>query len=107
MLPKKSRLSRIQFLKTKEQGFVNSSPLFTIIAHKTSGLPRFSVVVSTKVHKSAVRRNKVRRSIYQFLYTRKPSHFDLIIYPKKSVLSSDDENIFSQIDSFLSKISLS
>ena len=35
--------------------------------NKHRDLPRFAVVVSKKVHKSAVKRNRVRRRIYEII----------------------------------------
>ena len=54
-----------------KNGQVTRSRLATLKSitnpHRTT--PRFAVVVSKKVMKSAVRRNKIRRKIYEYLRT--------------------------------------
>ena len=39
---------------------------------RPAGLPRFTVVVSTKVAKSAVKRNRIKRLVREFLRRRLP-----------------------------------
>ncbi len=106
MLPKNRRLPRQMFLQTKKTGFVIHTQLFTAIGVKTQFPARLSVVVSTKVHKSAVRRNHLRRKIYSLLADIFSDNINLIIYPNKSALNSNDEKINFEINSLIPKISV-
>lgn len=61
-------------------------------AKKQSEYSRFAVVVGTKVHKSAVKRNKVRRQYAEIIRLNmdkiKPG-FDVILLTSKEALSID------------------
>ena len=46
---------------------VRSSKMSLVFAENTRGFTRFAVVVSKKVEKSAVKRNRIRRKIYEVL----------------------------------------
>ncbi|MFZ2253149.1 MAG: ribonuclease P protein component [Minisyncoccia bacterium] len=66
MLPKKERLSRLEFNRFFSVGKRQHSPLFQIVfaPHETL---HASVVVSKKIAKRAVVRNKIRRRIYDIV----------------------------------------
>jgi len=66
MLSKKERLSRKEFSRFFSLGKRSNSKIFTLVY---SPHPTFqaSVVVPKKVEKSAVKRNKIRRQIYDIV----------------------------------------
>lgn len=69
------------------------SPLFTIkyIANNHRKNCRFSVVISKKVLKSAVGRNRVRRRIYEYLRLHQPqinNIYDIVIICTSSEMRS-------------------
>lgn len=74
------------------------SRLLTIkyVANRRRRMPRIAVVVSKKVHKSAVGRNRIRRRIYEILRQQVP-HFTgvydvaLIITSSEVLTTSHDE----------------
>ena len=74
------------------------SRLLTIkyVANRRRRMPRIAVVVSKKVHKSAVGRNRIRRRIYEIL-RQQVSHFTgvydvaLIITSSEVLTTSHDE----------------
>ncbi len=110
MLSKKSRLSRPDFLLTRRLGKQISTSYFSAvffcpITHNSQPITRFSIVLSSKFHKSAVIRNHLRRKIYGFLST---SHLALstnvILYPNSSVLNLSDDQLAAETDNLLSKI---
>lgn len=80
MLNKKYRFhSRGGVRFVYQHGKTIRSPKMSLVFTKnTRGFTRFAVVVSKKVEKSAVKRNRIRRRVYEVL--RK--NFDLI--PKKT-----------------------
>ena len=67
---------------------------------------RFRVIVSKKIEKSAVNRNRLRRQIYEILRTNDQKHhenYDLILIPKKNIpkenfqtLQTDLKNLLKQ-----------
>lgn len=90
MLSKKERLNREDFNRFFAVGKRVHTPLFTLIWAKS---PQFhaSVVVSKKVAKGAVTRNKIRRRIYDAL--RRLSREDgvkgvYIVLTKKDVVTA-------------------
>ncbi len=76
---------------------------------------KFAVVVSSKFHKKAVVKNKVRRMIAEAVRLRIdkfPSNHYYVIIPKKEILDGRKkvkhifEDICIEIDSFLSKVAV-
>lgn len=63
MLPKKERLSRVEFNRFFAEGKRYHTPLFTLMYVPHTEL-HVSVVASKKVSPKAVVRNKIRRRIY-------------------------------------------
>ena len=66
MLPKKERLSRLEFSRFFSMGKRYHSPFFTIV-HTPFEVLHVSVVVSKKISNRAVMRNKIRRRIYDIV----------------------------------------
>lgn len=66
MLPKKERLSRLEFNRFFSVGKRFHSPSLQVVYAPQNTL-HVSVVVSKKVAKSAVIRNKIRRRIYDIV----------------------------------------
>ncbi|QQR64725.1 ribonuclease P protein component [Candidatus Kaiserbacteria bacterium] len=66
MLPKKERLSRLEFNRFFSVGKRYHSPLFTLVYAPSPAL-HVSVVVSKKISNHAVVRNKIRRRIYDIV----------------------------------------
>lgn len=66
MLPKKERLSRLEFNRFFSVGKRLHTPLFQIVFSPHDAL-HASVVVSKKIAKRAVVRNKIRRRIYDIV----------------------------------------
>lgn len=98
MLAKDRRLNRKNFiLVLKSSAWLRSAHCNLRFIKNSLGFSRFSVVVSKKVSPLAVRRNALKRQIFNQIASYSGS-YDIIIYPK-------DENSLSEIDSLLSKIS--
>jgi ribonuclease P protein component len=68
MIPKTSRISREDFEKVmKKGGFLNSSFFTFRFLENPLKSTHFSVVVSKKIAKTAVSRNKIRRRVYSII----------------------------------------
>ncbi|MEK7091106.1 MAG: ribonuclease P protein component [Patescibacteria group bacterium] len=101
MLPKYLRLSHWDFLVVKASGKSLSFPYFSVLYYPH--FPgRVAIVTSTKLSKSAVVRNRLRRQIYSCI---PKSDFDIILFPKQSMLKLSHDQISSEIDSLVSKLS--
>ncbi len=64
--------------------------------HPKRKLPRVAVVVSKKVHKSAVGRNRIRRRLYEIIRQELPSFHDnqdlvLIVFSSEVLTTPHDE----------------
>lgn len=96
MLAKKFRLPIQNWLRERKIIIIRKSDFFII---KTSGnnLPfsRFGVVISKKVSKSAVKRNKIKRIIFDFIRLKKLHEVSskdvlIIISPKTAELKKEE-----------------
>lgn len=105
MLPKTRRLPRPDFLRARNLGQTFRYPDFNVI-HNSSPLPasRFAAVISSKISKQAVVRNRLKRQIYSAV-DQLPLSGDFIIYPRASMLNLSREEINTRLRTALSKIS--
>ncbi|MBN2197870.1 ribonuclease P protein component [Candidatus Wolfebacteria bacterium] len=73
MLAKKFRLPIGKWIKEKKGKSINKKSNFFILKSNLNGLKfsRFGVVVSSKISKSAVRRNYIKRIILDFIRIEK------------------------------------
>lgn len=107
MLAKKYRFhSRGGVRYTYAHGKTIRTPKFSLIYNDNPrGFQRFAVVVSKKVEKSAVSRNRIRRRIYEVIrtelegYKLKRDHI-FIVY-SKDALTMDFKELKEQIHSLL------
>lgn len=106
MLPKYRRLSRRDLNVCNNTGKTLRFANFLLkILPNNLKYNRFGIVTSTKLSKSAVVRNKLRRNIYKLLSTWPLAlSTDLIFFPQKSMLNLKDEEIGVAVDKALSEI---
>lgn len=111
MLSKNQRLTHHDFLIAKREGKTFHFPYLNLIVSQPIAInqklliTRYAVVTSSKLHKNAVVRNRLRRQIYSLLpQLRQPA--DVILFPRPSMLNLSYEEISTQLHSALSKISL-
>ena len=98
MLPKIRRLTRKDFLQIRATGK----------NYRANDLDfnRFAVVTSTKLHKRAVIRNKLRRRIYEIVKDL-PGGGDIIILANKHMLNLNYAELNTYVHQILSKMVLS
>lgn len=108
MLSKKHRLSKTAEVKktaVKGRGFFN--PYFVIKSLANKGdFPRFTVVVSTKVSKKAVDRNRVKRIIREAIkphLSELPSN-DYVLTVKSGILRIDSSEIRCEVEKALKQL---
>lgn len=102
MIPKKNRIKREDFEEiTKKGGFLSSS-LFSIRFLKNpEKIRRISVVVSKKVAKTAVKRNLLRRRVYEVIQKMPESPYFSIIFAKKGSEKASFREIATEITKLL------
>ncbi len=107
MLRKSQRVPKDLFPSTKTQKQLVSSLLFSISYSKSSEKARISCVVSKKVSPSAVKRNLVRRRIYEAIrpVLTAESSGTVVVYAKKPVILSKFKDLLEDLTSALSKTS--
>lgn len=73
MLAKKYRLQIDEWLKDKKKRIFSRKSDFFVIKTSTNNLDfsRFGIVISAKVSKSAVARNRIKRTIFDFVRLNK------------------------------------
>ncbi|HUS60037.1 MAG TPA: ribonuclease P protein component [Nevskiaceae bacterium] len=111
MLPKQHRLPlRKEFNRVKKQGQLFQGNLFSLlVASQASPEIRFAFIVSKKIHKKAVKRNKIRRilaeSVQAFLLEIKPG-VDAVFLTKKVIIDKNFTEIKKEVKRIFKKASL-
>lgn len=96
MLSKHYRLQIQNWFKERKKTISRKSDFFIIkVARNNLSFSRFGAIISQKVHKSAVKRNKIKRAIFNFIrlnkYHESPGKDVLIIVlPAISRLTSKE-----------------
>ena len=109
MLPASKRLSVPLFATVLAKGSIVHSPLFTARIMKTAGPSRFSAVISKKIAKTAVERNKLRRRIYSgvgSLIAKLKPGFHVLLMAKPPLTKASLPNIALDLESLFVKSSL-
>jgi len=111
MLPKKHRLSTTyEFNKVRRDGKKVRASLFDLFYLKDKGPARFGIVVPNSYSKVAPVRNKVKRVFREVLrlnLKNVPEGLWVVVHPKKESEKKNNEEISTEINKVLSKISLS
>ncbi len=113
MLKKPQRLtSKFHFNIAKKYGRRESFDLFntiTLQARNFVGPSKIGFVVPNSIHKRAIKRNKIKRQLREAIrknLKRIPDNLWVVIFAKNNILNKKYEEISSQIDRFIQKISL-
>jgi len=108
MLPRKHRLPlRTELARVQKEGRLFQGRLFSLLVCSTSevsGLLRFGFIISTKIHKKAVKRNRAKRllneAIGQLLPKIKPG-FDVIVLAKKKIIDASLAELKEELERLL------
>ncbi|MFA5360728.1 MAG: ribonuclease P protein component [Candidatus Paceibacterota bacterium] len=106
MLAKKYRITpSFVFKKTLEKGKRRENQYFKIFFCKNNmDISRFAVIISSKIWKSAVKRNLIKRRIkhiFRELILFLPSGFDILLFVKKDCLDMPFQTLENQLKEFL------
>ncbi len=109
MLPQKHRLSlKTELKKIKEKGTLIQGRLFSLLVSPSNkNQPsRFGFIISTKIHKKAVKRNRAKRllseAIIELIEGIKPG-YDVVILAKKKIIEADFKAIKEEMRYLLAK----
>lgn len=105
MLPKKNKLKKkTDFKRVFDKGKYYSSGFISIKAFKNDlEYSRFGVIVSSKISKKAVERNKIKRRIENSIEETEKS-IDIVIMVKSEILQKTYKEIKEQLLSLLKKL---
>lgn len=111
MLPKQKRIQKKNFpsLSGKGRSFFADQITLRIIPQQEKTFSKASIVVSKKVLKTAVGRNRIRRRVYATLEEFLPniqSGFFLIFYPKAPIEKISSKELRNQIFTTLTSAQL-
>ena len=98
MLPKTQKIKREQFLRTQKIGKRACSDMFSVVYTKKENKnahTKCAVVVSKKISKKAVERNKIKRKIYTILreISQKYKGLDVVLYVNKNISEAEIEKL--------------
>ena len=111
MLPKENRLTDdYDFRRVKRLGKSYQCPLFKlgVAPQKVSGPSRFGFVISKKIDKRAVVRNRIKRLLREVVRSnleKIPDGFDVVFVVRPSIVGKNYEEVSSEFDKVLSKVS--
>ncbi len=95
----------LRFVYQNGQSFRSRSITLKMVQNKHRKQSRIAVVISKKVLKSAVGRNRIRRRVYEYIRTQLPKFtnvFDVVILVASSdLLTLPYDEIISQISQIL------
>ena len=100
MLPNSQRLSTKQFEEVLKKGRVVHNPLFWLRILVVQDKTRVSVICPQRVAKSAVKRNEIRRKIYNKVSSfvnELPTDLHCILSPKDNINKIEDRQLDQSI----------
>jgi ribonuclease P protein component len=109
MLPGVNRLNKnedFDDVKTKGRMYQSDNFGVSVLARKDKKPSRFGFVISTKISKMAVHRNRVARALREAVRQNLkffPDGYDCVFLAKKSITSLSTEQIMKEVVKFISK----
>lgn len=105
MLPKPKRLNSADFIKLNTRNVFRGFFVDIALSNSHNKNTKFACVISKKKIKKSVDRNRVKRRIYSIIEKiNLNGNYDIIIYPKFTVLSGKFESIKSEIEEVFGKL---
>jgi ribonuclease P protein component len=106
MLPKENRLNRSEVLAIRQKNLpIVQGNYFGLVFQPMPNESKFGVIVSTKIAKKAVLRNRLRRQLYLAIrktFFGKPGWF--LFLAKKNALDAGLTDLLKELESFKSKL---
>jgi len=106
MLKKINRgLTRKDFENSREVGRMYQSPLFGVSVMKNEGVSQIGFVISKKISKRAVDRNRIKRLLCEAMKDKLPEGLKVIVLVRKNILEASLEDIEKSWEGVYEKIS--
>ncbi len=110
MLPKKHRLPlRTELNQVKKKGTLIQGKLFSLLVRRQSKKnqsSRLGFIISTKIHKKAVKRNRAKRLLSEAvisLFPEMKEGFDIVFLAKKRIIEANPEEIKKEVRELFKK----
>jgi ribonuclease P protein component len=106
MLAREYRIKKKELIeKVKRRGTVLQSENFGIskLENEVNEKPRFAFIISTKISKLAVHRNRINRALHEGVRRALksiPGKFDYVFLAKKSISKKTTEEIIKEVENF-------
>jgi len=110
ILPSKFKIKDTKRIdKVKNKGRLFQSEGFGLVALKNDDntSPRFAFVISTKISKLAVHRNRINRSLNEGIrrmLSKIPKNYDFVFLAKRNISTKNTEEIIREVSGFFEKI---
>jgi ribonuclease P protein component len=109
MIAKDFRLKRNQIDYLLDKGLSTNTRVFIVrYIQNNKDFPRFCVIISKKIDNRATVRNQLRRQIYESIritnLLKNLANLDIILIPKKAIISKSFAEIKEDISTLPSKI---
>jgi ribonuclease P protein component len=106
MIPSERRIKTKDFNRVKEKGRLYQTNDFgvCILKREDKKVSRFGFVISAKISKLAVHRNRINRSLIEAVRQNLdlvPNGFDIIFLVKKGIANKTTNEIMKQVELFL------
>jgi ribonuclease P protein component len=101
--------NRVEEVKKKGNLFQSESFGATVIKRDDEGPQRFAFVISTKISKLAVHRNRIKRALGEAVrrnLKRAPKNIDVVFLAKKNADSKTTDELMKETEKFLSDLRL-
>jgi ribonuclease P protein component len=106
MLPSENRIigsKRVE--EVKEKGRIIQGENFGLVKfnRKDDGPPKFAFVISTKISKLAVNRNRIKRSLHEGIRRNLrdiPKGYDFVLLTRKGIAGKTTEEIIEEVTTF-------
>lgn len=112
MLPRVNRLpDQKSIQKAKNEGVIYQKKNFgvSLLDRKDNGPSRFVFIVSNKITKSAVKRNRITRAMREairYSITKMRGGYDVVFLAKKMSAKKLTEDIMNEVNEFLKEAKL-
>lgn len=102
MIAKKYRIPKTSIARILKKGMLFNSKLFVVrFIQNDKNFCRYRTIVSKKLEKEAVKRNKLRRKIYEAVREiekeTETGNKDMILIPKKQIIKTSFDKLVEDI----------
>jgi len=105
MIPKKNRLTRREIVEVREKGKIKGGKRVSILYIHTGGeVPRFGMIVSSRVAKLAVERNRIKRVLreaFKEILGKISSGYSIVVLARKSMMGAGVREVAEELEEIM------